>query len=312
MYFTSEYTSTSTQRTKHSIHAGGWVERGADYSLSLNFRMHPCIISIQYSNYISLPKIFLRGDVVMFSHYSSRSAHNNILFQNFTSLFSRSITMNCGCQSPSQINSWIDFQSMTPNNPLDLIDYAELRTVPGLFLNSNNFLIPGGATTPPVSPPLGPPPPAPPTPWVASPFAYNGLPVCNANGTDNIQMVSDATQWNFQHQTADTSAYAAIPIRKVIFLRGGTQWAMDIPLALGGANYANLQLGFRDNAATRGDFSGTYPVIDFSNVGVPFTGNVTLRVILKTMGHVSMVLRAIDNAGPANWSMFEMEWVIVP
>ena len=81
--------------------------------------------------------------------------------------------MSCNCQNPASINSWIDFQKMTPQNPLDIIEYAELRTVSGLYLNSNTFMIPGGATAPPVSPPFGPPPPPPLTAWSASPFAYN-------------------------------------------------------------------------------------------------------------------------------------------
>lgn len=220
--------------------------------------------------------------------------------------------MACGCQSSNSIMSWNDLQHMTPHNPLDLIAYAELRTIPGLFLNSSSFLLPGGSSVPPVSPPFGPPPPPPPTPWAASPFSLNGLPVCTANETDNLQMVSDATQWNFQNLTADTSAYLALPMRKVIFLRGGTQWTMEIPLALGASSYPNIQLSFRDNASTRGDYAGTIPVIDFSNQAAPFTGNVSLKLILKNVGRVSMVLRAIDNGAPPVWSMFEMEWVIVP
>ncbi len=219
--------------------------------------------------------------------------------------------MSCGCKSSNSIVSWIDFDRMTPQNPLDLIEYAEIRTVPGIYLNSNNLLIPGGSTAPPVSPPLGPPPAPPLTPWIASPFLYNGTPICQANESDNYQMVSDAKQWNFLHQTANTSAYLAIPMRKVIFLRGGTQWTNVISLNLGAQSYPNLQLTFRDNAATRGDYAGSYPVIDFSNSGTPFTGNVDLSLILKSMGHVSMVLRGIDVAGP-NWSMFEMEWIIAP
>lgn len=218
--------------------------------------------------------------------------------------------MSCNCQSTSRIESWIDLDSRAPQSPLELIEYAEIRTVPGIYLNSQNFLIPGAVTAPPVSPPLGPPPPAPPIPWIASPFSYNGLPLCVANESDNQQMVSDAKQWNFQHQTANSSSYMAIPMRKVIFLRAGTQWTNVVSLSLGPQSYANLQLTFRDNAGTRGDYAGAYPVIDFSNVGTPFTGNVDLSVILKSIGKVSMVLRGIDIAGP-NWSMFEMEWVIV-
>ncbi|MBL7997534.1 MAG: hypothetical protein JNL32_02735 [Candidatus Kapabacteria bacterium] len=220
--------------------------------------------------------------------------------------------MSCGCQSAGSINSWIDLNKITPQNPMDLISYAELRTVAGFYVNSQNFLLPGGLTAPPVSPPFGPPPPPPPTPWAASPFNYNGQVICQANESDNQQMVSNARDWNMQHQTVDTSAFAALPIRKIIFLRGGTQWTNVIPLALGAANYSNLQLSYRDNAATRGDYAGTIPVIEFANVGSPFTGNVNLNVVLNMTGRVSMVIRAIDNSVPGVWSMFEMEWMIVP
>lgn len=220
--------------------------------------------------------------------------------------------MSCGCQNSASINSWVDLSKMTPQNPMDLIAYAEMRLIPGFYVNSSTFLIPGGQSAPPVSPPFGPPPPLPPTAWAPSPFAVNGQITCQANESDNMQMVSDARDWNMQHQTVDTSAFAALPIRKILFLRGGTQWMNSIPLSLGPGNYSNLQLSFRDNAATRGDYAGTYPVIEFANVGTPFTGNVNLNVVLNMMGRVSMVIRAIDNSVPGVWSMFEMEWMIVP
>ena len=72
--------------------------------------------------------------------------------------------------------------------------------------------------------------------------------------------------------------------------------------------YVNFELSYRDNAGTRGDAQGTVPVISFS--GTSFTDPLVLYVTLKQVGHVSMGLRAIDNAG--NWSMYESEWIIVP
>jgi hypothetical protein len=66
-------------------------------------------------------------------------------------------------------------------------------------------------------------------------------------------------------------------------------------------------LSFRDNAATRGDFAGTIPVISFT--GMNYTGNTSLEVTLKQLGTVIMGLRAINAAG--DYSMFEMEWHIV-
>ncbi len=99
----------------------------------------------------------------------------------------------------------------------------------------------------------------------------------------------------------------APPPAKVIFLRGGPAWEMSIPINFGGATYNDLQLSFRDNAGTRGDYAGTVPVIAFQGL---FTGAQTLSVTLKSPGRISMGLRSIDLSG--NWSMFEMEWIIVP
>lgn len=70
---------------------------------------------------------------------------------------------------------------------------------------------------------------------------------------------------------------------------------------------SNIQLSFRDNAGTRGDQSGTIPVISFTG---SFTGSKNLVLTLKQLGHVVMGLRAIDSLGA--WSMYESEWIIVP
>lgn len=142
---------------------------------------------------------------------------------------------------------------------------------------------------------------------VASPFVYTGTPTCSALGTDSLQRVTDADQWNFSHMTRNSSAMLAPPLAKVIFLRGGVAWEMSIPINFGGATYNDLQLSFRDNAGTRGDYAGTVPVIAFQGL---FTGAQTLALTLKRPGRISMGLRAIDLSG--NWSMFEMEWIIVP
>lgn len=119
-----------------------------------------------------------------------------------------------------------------------------------------------------------------------------------------MQNVADADQWN-NRLTAKIDSTVAIPLRKVIFLRGGTSWKMRIPIDFGGSTYTDIQLSFRDNAATRGDAQGTWPVIQF---GGSFTGVCTLEVVIKTMGRVSIGLRAVTGG---TTSMFEMEWMIV-
>ncbi len=195
--------------------------------------------------------------------------------------------MGCNCSGSENITNWIDWQNQQPQNPLDLIARVKIGGAVGSYINSTTFSTSTGTI-------------------ITNPFVYNGTPTCSALGTDNLQRVADADQWNFSHLTRNSSATLAPPLTKVIFLRGGTNWEMSIPINFGGATYNDLQLSFRDNAGTRGDFAGTVPAITFQGL---FTGSQTLAVTLKSFGRVSMGLRAIDLS--ANWSMFEMEWIIV-
>ncbi|MBS1914127.1 MAG: hypothetical protein JST22_19220 [Bacteroidetes bacterium] len=196
--------------------------------------------------------------------------------------------MSCNCNSTGPITSWIDWQNQAPQDPLDLIARAKLGGTVGIYVNSTTFSSPSGSSYP-------------------TAFALNGDPTCSALGSDNLQNVANANQWNFQHITRNSSATLAPPLSKVIFLRGGTDWEMAIPLDLGAGTYLNIQLSFRDNAGTRGDFAGTVPVIEFAGT---FTGSQTLSITLKRFGHVWMGLRGLDNT--SKWSMYESEWIIVP
>ncbi len=204
------------------------------------------------------------------------------MFENF---------MSCNCNSPEIVTSWNEWANVLPANPLDLIANARLDSTSGVLINSNSFSHPSGSALP-----------------IQSPFLLNGKPTCvalNSSGDDP----NDALQWNFAHLTRNLNANLAPPLDKVIFLRSGLRWEMKIPINLGTGVYSDLQLSFRDNAGTRGDTSGTVPVIAF-NTSATFTGGVVLTVTLKYTGHAVMGLRAIDNGG--NWSMYESEWIIVP
>lgn len=187
------------------------------------------------------------------------------------------------CRKAGTIHSWIDLERMLPMDILELIANAKLNTTSGVFSSSANY---GNAT------------------WSANPFTIGGMPMCIALGSDNQQMVADADQWNFQHVTAKVDSSIAIPLRKLIFLRGGIQWSNRIPIDFGGSTYTDLQLSFRDNASTRGDAQGTWPVIKFTG---SFTGLCTLEVVLKKMVRVSIGLRAVTGG---TTSMFEMDWAI--
>ena len=96
----------------------------------------------------------------------------------------------------------------------------------------------------------------------------------------------------------------ADPVRKIWFMRGGILWYMQLDLDFGVSTYDDVQLSFRNNAATR----GTVPVISFSD---GFTGVKTLIVTLKMTGTFAMGLVS-QATGGGNSNMFEMEWIVVP
>lgn len=181
---------------------------------------------------------------------------------------------------------------MPPVDPRILIANAIMGGVQGAFYRSTNFNV---AAT-----------------WVASPFALTGSVTCVALHSDDQLAVADAAQWTFAHQSDNTLASTPPPVRKLMFLRGGSEWEMDIPINLGGATYSDLQISFRNNATSAGDFlsvvggAGTIPVVIFSGA---LTGTVTLKVTLSQVGRYIMVISARDGAG--NSSMFEMEWLVV-
>lgn len=189
------------------------------------------------------------------------------------------------CITPGQSQSWIDLQHAKPIDVLALIANAYIGSTQGSFANSSNF---GTSAT-----------------WATNPFTIASNPTCTALGTDNVQKAADALQWTFQHQTGNVGATVPPPMRKVIFLRGGTDWQMEIPLDLGGSSYTDLQLSFRDNSGTRGDAQGTIPVVQWTG---SFTGSVTMKVTLKEEGRFVMGLRGLTGS---TVNMMEMEWIVV-
>ena len=132
------------------------------------------------------------------------------------------------CRKNGQIQSWYDLQSTCPKDPRDIIAYAVFNTTVGIFTNSSTFL-------------------SPPTTWIANPFYVAGVPTCIALGSDSGVQVADAQQWNFSHLTANVDSKLAPPMKRLLFLRNGPSWQMNIPLNLGGATYNDLQLSFRSN-----------------------------------------------------------------
>jgi len=203
---------------------------------------------------------------------------------------------NNGFSVPNNVNtdpqSWYDLQVASAIDIRNMILNAYLGSTQGVFTRSSNYATPGGGG------------------WITSPFVISANPTCATVHTDDMQMVADAAQWNMTHGTWNSSTSLCIPLRKLIFLRAGNQWEMTIPISFGGATYTDLQLSFRDNAATAGDFTsggtGTMPVLKFTG---SFTGAVNLKLTINGTGHTFLGMRAQDNTGAT--SMFEMEIVVV-
>jgi hypothetical protein len=190
----------------------------------------------------------------------------------------------------NSVQSWFDLPIQEPVDPRILIANAKLGSIQGAFARSTNFI---GALS-----------------WIASPFSLSGVVTCASLHTDDALAVAEAQQWNFSHKAGNFAATLAPPLRKVLFLRGGAEYQMSFEIDLGPETYSDLQLSFRDNAAVSGNFTGTaggsIPVILFSGAA---TGPQTLFVSLKQYGTFQMAISARDGSG--NWSMFEMDWVIV-
>ncbi len=201
--------------------------------------------------------------------------------------------MGCNCDSPKNLSSWIDLEAHSPRNPLDLIAKAQIvmgaNTDVGAFVSSTVF---GN----------------PPSPWAVNPFTITGTPVCVALESDNQQRVADADMWNFQHIAWNGATRIVPQLQRLVFLRGNLPWQMNLALSIGGGLYPKLELSLLDNAGTRGDYAGTYPVISWTARN--YTGTVSLQITFKQIGRVRFGLMGLDNAG--NYSMFDFDAMIVP
>ncbi len=189
----------------------------------------------------------------------------------------------------NSVMSWYDFPVMSPLDPRNVIANSFLGPTQGVFKRSSTFLQPA---------------------WVASPWAFTAPASCVSLHLDDQLEVNNAAQWTFSHQIFNNAASLPIPLRKVLFMRGGTQWEMDISIDFGADTYSDVQLSLRDNGGTSGDFedaaTGTVPTIFFSGT---FTGVQIFRVTISQFGRIAAAFVAKDNE-TGQYSMFEMEWVI--
>lgn len=202
---------------------------------------------------------------------------------------------NCfyeGCVGKTDLvttdRGWSDLKSFKPRNPLDLIAEAHIDTTVGVFLLSDNYSRSESGS------------------WLTNTLFIDGVkPYVTALGTDQQQKVADASQWNFHHDTANLDTNLAPPLSRFIFLCAGTEWKNTIRINLGGESFEGIQLSFLLNAATRGDYRGVIPVLNWDG---SWSGSLELHVVLKMKGQYSMGLRCQrgDEA-----MMYEMEWIVI-
>ena len=196
--------------------------------------------------------------------------------------------MSCNCNT--QVQSWYDLPVVAPIDPREVIANVSIG-LPGTFKLSTNFLQ---------------------TAWGPPAIAFTVIPPpsCASLRTDNFGSVSDAAQWTMAHQIINLDANIPPSLQRVAFMRGGTDWEMVLGLNFGAATYDNLQLSFRENAATSGKFlntgSGAIPVFSFANT---YTLNQIFRITFKQFGRYSLALVMRDTYSGV-WSMFEIECIV--
>ncbi len=196
--------------------------------------------------------------------------------------------------------SWFDLVVMPPMDPRSIISAVTFEASgggqqAGTFARSSTWL--HSAT------------------WINPPLivSQSGANVTCPNVQD-FASVEEANVWNGLHLMTAQNNQLPLSVQKIMFLKSGTAFVNNIFLNWSaGVTSTDVQLSFRDNAATSGDFqnagSGTVPVFAWSGPTFGSTAR-NLQVTLLRTGRFQVALRIIDNSG--NYSMYEMDWIVLP
>ncbi len=194
--------------------------------------------------------------------------------------------------------SWLDLILSPTMDPRGLVSNTSFSTGPGAFLRSTNWLQAVAWVSPPMK--------------VSAPGVGTTSNIMAVNPQDFTSIEAAAT-WNATHAMTTNNAQLPLVAEGLMFLRSGTNFQNNLFFDItGGTTLVGVQLSFRDNSYTAGDFTagatGTIPVFDFG--AGPFSGaGKQMTVTLLQPGRFSMGLRLVDNAG--NYSMFPMEWIVI-
>lgn len=210
------------------------------------------------------------------------------------------ISMNS--QMPKMPQSWSDLMVMEPMDIRSVVATTQFQDAggtirPGSFLRSKTWL--NNATW--VNPPM-----------VVSPVSTVTTPFINAVNAGDFEAMVEAQVWNSTHQMSNPTTGLPLSVQKILFARGDPRFMNTFYLDwTGGATSTfDVELSFRDNSATGGNFQnaaqGTIPVFSFPANTYGGTGRV-FNLILMRKGRFSLALRLIDGGG--NYSMFEFDIV---
>ncbi|MEI8133511.1 MAG: hypothetical protein WCH46_00370 [bacterium] len=190
-----------------------------------------------------------------------------------------------------QTQGWQDLQVAQPIDPKSIILSVALNSTTGTWQRSTNALQ---------------------TTWAgtnALAFTGNNTSVASYDLTDGATVV-DAAQWTIAHQMVNASSNIPPSMNKVVFVRAGEIWDNKLEINFGASSYNNVQLTFRDNLGTSGQFvngaTGGVPVYNFGN-GI--TGNQILHLTLLRPGVYNMVFLMVLSS---NWSTYDFQLIVLP
>jgi hypothetical protein len=190
-----------------------------------------------------------------------------------------------------QVQGWQDLQVAQPIDPRSIILSAALGSTVGTWQRSVTVLQ---------------------SAWIgtnALAFTGSNTAVASLDTTD-AATTADAAQWTIAHQMVNASANIPPTMNNVVFARAGAIWDNKLEINFGGTSYNSVQLTFRDNLGTSGQF------INSSGAGVPvfsfgsgITGNQVMHLTLMKPGVYTMVFVMVLSG---NWSTYEFELIVLP
>src|SRR5687767_9939707 len=125
--------------------------------------------------------------------------------------------MSC-CIKLDEVVDWYGWEDAQPQEITDLIARANLTGGPGGSGYGTRTRVTDFASQS----------------WVDPFVTMISQPTCQAVGTDKAANTADAERWMFDHKTWNSSSTLPLPLRKVMFMRAGTNWRMQLQVLLSG------------------------------------------------------------------------------